>query len=86
MSAACSGGSVSRCMAAVGANSTFTSSHTALEAWMWAGGFIFIIFVMWAGYNGLGPGKGTFYGLFKNSLIAFTMVVMILTVVKSIVN
>ena len=53
---------------------------------MWAGGFIFIIFVMWAGYNGLGPGKGTFWGVFKNTIYAFIMIMIILMVVKSIVS
>jgi hypothetical protein len=86
MSAVCSGGTTASCISAVGANSTFSVISYTLEGLMWAAGFIFIIFVIHACYNGLGADKVSFYSLFKNTIYAIAMVVAVLGVVKAIVH
>ncbi len=86
MSASCSGGNVSQCMAAVGANSTFTQTSILLQGSMYAAAFIFILFVAYACYQGLGTDKVTYYGMFKAVITAVILSALVLLVVQAIVH
>lgn len=86
MSNVCSGGTTQACMDAVGAGSTFASTHTILQGLMYALGFLFVVFVIYQTNRGLGPNKIT-YGQMLNCIIwSLLMIVMMIGMVETIVK
>lgn len=81
MSAMCSGVSTSACINTVGAASTFASSNLLFSGLMYAFAFLFVMFVAWKQYSGLGPGKVTFYSLFTCVVQAIAMVFFVVLAV-----
>lgn len=53
---------------------------------MYAAAFIFILFVAYACYQGLGTDKVTYYGMFKAVITAVVLSALILLVVQAIVH
>lgn len=86
MSVACSGASVSQCMAATGSGSTFAVTETLLKGGMWSAAFIFVLFVVVASYQGLGSDKVTYYSMFKSIITAIVMCLGMLMVVQAIIR
>lgn len=86
MSSMCSGVSTSTCINTVGAASTFASSNLLFSGLMYAFAFLFVMFVAWKQYSGLGPGKVTFYSLFSCVIQAIAMAFFAVMAVHSVLR
>lgn len=86
MSSTCSGVSVSSCISTVGASQTFSITHALFAGSMYALAFIFVVFVAWKQYSGLGPDKVTIWSLFTSIIWAVVMAFSMIGVVHSIIN